>query len=117
MSGGDFATRVASSTSVKTLARAMMLFSKAFPGDNKVALDLIDEEGVAVHFGAPVGSENGGHERFLELLSQTERLVFLENVIEGVRSGSLPLIDTDKLVEEAMSIAKTLYPNMEKESG
>lgn len=112
----DFASKVAGSSSVRVLARTMMLFAREFKGDNKVVLELIDEEGVAVHFGAPPSAAENGHDRFICVLEKTERLVFLEGMVVEMKAMGIPPEFINPLVDEATALARGLYPEIPEDS-
>lgn len=83
----------------------MKTFTKRYPGKTQVVIESLDE-GFLTHFSAPEISGAEGHEIFLEILEQTERLMEIEVLL---RSPSLSDSDASTLKDEGMRIFEKLY--------
>lgn len=83
----------------------MKTFTKRYPGKTQVIIESLDE-GFLTHFSAPEISGAEGHEIFLEILEQTERLMEIEILL---RSPSISDNDASVLKEEGMRLFEKLY--------
>lgn len=104
-----FEHRLTERRSIQALVRAIAVFTKRFPGKSLLTIESLVEQGeiaAVAHFGAPESSGKKGHEKFLELLEKTERIMEIEYLLTNSLVAKDDLL---KLKSEGEALLKDLY--------
>lgn len=102
-----FAQRVANTPSVQALVRAMDVFRRKY---NDVCVIELKQEsgGIVVSFGT--NHANDGHEKFLKILEESERLSELVQEFKYAQVFGAPKEHVEQIEAKALEIGQSLYP-------